>query len=246
MSKQIYLVVAILLFLAGLAVFLYPHIQGAALERESSQAVEDFRSALATPPPMLPPANKPELTVTPTPMPHAELFDAMAAYNEDIFHERQVSFSDPWACAAPALELSSFGLDSGVIGVISIPALELEMPLYLGATQDNLAAGAAVLGQTSLPIGGVNTNSVIAGHRGWDGADYYRYVDTLAIGDEVSITNLWETLTYTVVESRIIYPDESEAVHIQEGRDLVTLLTCHPYASGGKQRLLVFCERVLE
>ena len=64
------------------------------------------------------------------------------------------------------------------------------------------------------------------------------------MGDYVTITNLWETLTYKVVEIKIIYPYEVEQILIQDGRELLTLLTCHPYASGGRQRYLVFCERV--
>lgn len=117
------------------------------------------------------------------------------------------------------------------------------MPIYLGASDDHLAAGAAQLSQTSLPIGGTNTNCVIAGHRGWRGADYFRYVPDLQIGDEIIITNLWETLTYTVVETDIIAPNDVDKILIQEGKDMLTLITCHPYASGGKQRYVVYCER---
>ena len=109
-----------------------------------------------------------------------------------------------------------------------------------------MAEGAAHLSQTSLPIGGRNTNCVIAGHRGWNGADYFRYITELKPGDEVIITNLWETLTYRVTDTRIIMPNEVEQILIQEGRDMITLLTCHPYASGGKQRFLIFCDRVME
>ena len=106
-----------------------------------------------------------------------------------------------------------------------------------------MAKGAVHLGETSLPIGGENTNSVIAGHCGWNGAHYFRYLSDLEPGDEIIITNLWETLTYTVTDSKIIDPNETDSILIQEGRDMLTLLTCHPYASGGKQRLLVFCDR---
>ena len=97
--------------------------------------------------------------------------------------------------------------------------------------------------QTSIPIGGENTNAVIAGHRGWGGAAYFRYITELQPGDEVIITNLWGTLTYRVAETQIIWPYEVDQILIQENRDLITLLTCHPYASGGKQRYLVICER---
>lgn len=100
------------------------------------------------------------------------------------------------------------------------------------------------MSQTSLPIGGENTNCVIAGHRGWNGFPYFRYITDLKQGDRVTIQNPWETLKYEVVETKIIAPNDIEEIHIQEGRELLTLLTCHPYASGGKQRYLVICERV--
>lgn len=84
---------------------------------------------------------------------------------------------------------------------------------------------------------------VIAGHRGWRGADYFRHIDRLQMGDTVTLTNLWETLTYTVADIRIIQPHEVDKIKIQQGRDLLTLLTCHPYASGGRERYVVYCER---
>ena len=127
--------------------------------------------------------------------------------------------------------------------IIVAAILGLASLLYLGASDTHLAAGAAVLGNTSAPIGGANTNCVIAGHRGWRGADYFRHIDKLAVGDEVVITNLWETLAYTVADIQIIQPHEVEKIKIQPNRDLLTLLTCHPYASGGKQRYVVYCER---
>ena len=131
-----------------------------------------------------------------------------------------------------------------MFGVVSIPRLDLEMPLYLGATYQHLSDGAAQLSQTSIPIGGMNTNAVIAGHRGWYGASYFRYITNLEIGDEVTITNLWGSMTYAVAGTKIIQPHEVEKVLIQPGKELITLLTCHPYASGGKQRYLVICERI--
>ena len=72
---------------------------------------------------------------------------------------------------------------------------------------------------------------------------YFRYLDQLHIGDRVSVTNLWETLNYRVCEIRIIDPSDVEEILIQPGRELLTLLTCHPYASGGRQRYVVYCER---
>ena len=73
---------------------------------------------------------------------------------------------------------------------------------------------------------------VIAGHRGWKGADYFRHIDRLAVGDSVTLTNLWETLTYTVADIRIIQPHEVDKIKIQQGRDLLTLLTASATVNG--------------
>ena len=85
---------------------------------------------------------------------------------------------------------------------------------------------------------------VIAGHREWRGADYFRHIDRLQVSDTVKLTNLWETLTYTVADIQIIQPHEVDEIKIQPDRDLLTLLTCHPYASGGRQRYVVYCEKL--
>ena len=112
-------------------------------------------------------------------------------------------------------------------------------------TSTNLVLTPVVfLAQTSIPIGGENSNSVIAGHRSWNGYKYFLDIELLEAGDLVYITNLWGTLTYRVTEIQIINPNEIDAILIRPGKDMITLLTCHPYGSGGLYRYLVFCERV--
>ena len=165
------------------------------------------------------------------------------ADDAELTAQRRAGLADAAACEEPAVLLRDYGVEDEIIGVLEIPALELVMPVYLGASDSHLAAGAAVLGNTSAPIGGMSTNCVVAGHRGWYGADYFRHIDRLQAGDTVTITSLWETLTYAVVDMKIIQPDQVDKIKIQPGRDLLTLITCHPYASGGRQRLVVYCER---
>ena len=233
----------ILLFACGFSIFAYPYIHNYMVERDMQGQIHHFLEQVGT---QLTEDN-PELTDSPElPREYQALWDAMVSYNDAIWEEKQAGLCDPWAYQQPSFTLGEYGLEEEVFGVISIPALNLEMPLYLGATASHMAEGAAHLSQTSLPIGGRNTNCVIAGHRGWNGADYFRYITELQPSDEVMITNLWETLTYRVTDTRIIMPNEVEQILIQEGRDMITLLTCHPYASGGKQRFLIFCDRVME
>ncbi len=220
------LLLAALLAVAGICVMLWPVFTGHRLQNSAATAVREFLAE----------HDEPEQK-------YPELLAALQAYNQRIYNEKQSGLVDLESCEEPAADLTAYGIEDEIIGVLEIPAMELTMPVYLGASEAHLAAGAAVLGNTSAPIGGNNTNCVIAGHRGWRGADYFRHIDKLAVGDTVKLTNLWETLTYTVSDIQIIQPHEAEKIKIQQGRDLLTLLTCHPYASGGRQRYVVYCEK---
>ena len=246
--KGVVAFVMILLFACGFSIFAYPYIHNYVVERDMQEQVQDFWNQLVTDPTEQDtlPTEAPTASTEPTLLPreHEALWEDMLEYNQKIWEEKQAGLCDPWSYQQPSFTLGEYGLEDEVFGVISIPALDLEMPLYLGATPAHMAKGAAHLSQTSLPIGGMNTNCVIAGHRGYNGAAYFRYITDLQPGDEVIITNLWETMTYVVTDTKIIMPNEVDQILIQEGRDMITLLTCHPYASGGKQRYLVFCDRV--
>ena len=219
-------VLAALLAVAGICVMLWPVFTGHRLQSNAATAVQEF----------LADRDEPEQQ-------YPELLADLQTYNRRIYNEKQSDLTDLEACEKPAADLTAYGIEDEIIGVLEIPAMELTMPVYLGASNAHLAAGAAVLGNTSAPIGGDSTNCVIAGHRGWKGADYFRHIDRLQVGDTVKLTNLWETLTYTVSDIQIIQPHEVDMIKIQQGRDLLTLLTCHPSASGGRQRYVVYCVR---
>lgn len=221
------LILAALLAVTGSCVLLWPVFTGHRLQADTDEAAQAFLEE-----------RKPEQS-------YPELLAALQDYNQRIYAEKQSDLTSLEACEEPAVDLAAYGIEDEILGVLEIPAMDLTMPVYLGASDEHLAIGAAVLGSTSAPIGGDSTNCVIAGHRGWRGADYFRHIDRLQMGDTVTLTNLWETLTYTVADIRIIQPHEVEKIKIQPNRDLLTLLTCHPYASGGRQRFVVYCERVL-
>ena len=253
-GKIFFAILAALLLLSGCIILLYPSLNGLWVDYTMRRNAEAFRSYVVLSQGV--PEQEASHVVNPQPEPtqpqsqlpseHTQLWLDMKAYNEAIFREGQEGLSNPTAYEKSSFWLSDYGLETEVFGVLSIPRLSLEMPIYLGASKQNMANGAAIMGQTSLPIGGSNTNCVLAGHRGWNGAAYFLYINQLEPGDTVTVTNLWETLTYEVVETQIISPNDVDAIHIQPNRELLTLLTCHPPASGGKQRYLVFCERVQE
>lgn len=178
--------------------------------------------------------------------PYQTLYGEMEKYNKDLATNGQ-DIVDAWSYEQQPLDLSSVDIDEDnpVIGYIEIPDMKIRLPLMLGASTKNLEKGAAVLSETSMPIGGKGTNCVIAGHRGWEGSAYFQFIENMKKGSKVYITNPWETLVYECTSTQVIYPDDVQSILIQPGKDMVTLFTCHPYVlGGGPYRYLVFCERV--
>ena len=248
--RNVLILLMLMLFIDGLGILLYPFIQGAMVDRQISMNAQAFledKDAQTQSHAIIVPdsteGTEPEVAL---PDKYPELYLAMQDYNTQIWEEKQSGLCDPWSYEQPSFDLTEYGISDEVFGVISIPALQLEMPIFLGATSQHMADGAAHLSQTSLPVGGNNTNCVIAGHRGYNGASYFRYITDLQVGDTVTITNLWETISYTVTSTDIIEPTDVSKILIQENREMLTLLTCHPYASGGRQRYVVYCERNYE
>ena len=242
MRKGLRFLLYLILF-AGIAVMAFPYVRGAIMDRRAARIAEDFLSRV-----IVDPYREEDIVITftePTEeeREYPELWDAMVAYNEFIYAENQSGMVNLQSFEKQSFVLQNYGLEDEVFGVISVPAIELSMPIYLGASRANMAIGAALMTETSLPIGTPNSNAVICGHRGWNGASYFLHIDKIQIGDTVTITNLWEELEYKVVSTKIISPYDLDAVKIQEDKEMITLLSCHPVASGGKQRYLVFCER---
>ena len=169
------------------------------------------------------------------------LYKQIQDYNKAIHDNNQKGFCDAWSYTQIPIQLD--GLKDNCYGYINIPKMDVKLPLYLGASEEHLKKGAAVLGETSIPIGGINSNSVIAGHRGYQGAPYFREIERLSVNDMVYITNPWEKLSYRVESIKIIEPFDNDSVKIQPGKDMITLITCHPYRSHGKYRYVVYCVR---
>lgn len=172
---------------------------------------------------------------------YGDLWNSMVEYNKRILEDDQIHLlNDPWAEANVEFNLSKYGYPSEVFGVLTIPKMEVEYPIYLGSSSRHMGLGAAQLTETSAPIGGESTNAVFAIHR-----YFLRDVESIEVGDLIYIQNPWEVLTYKVTELRLINPNERENITIVEGEDRVTLMTCHPIGSGGRYRYLVIAERVV-
>ena len=163
-------------------------------------------------------------------------------YNEQVRSGMGAAVGDPFGLDASEGSLSSAGLSDMPVGRICVPAMDCDLPLYLGASQEHLALGAGVVSGTSAPIGEADSNCVIAGHRGYSGALFFREIENIKVGDPVVLSTIWGTFGYRAVSFEVISPSDVEAVSVQPGRDLVTLSTCHPYPYN-TYRYLVVCER---
>lgn len=171
-------------------------------------------------------------------------------YNERVAAGEAGAINDPWGIGSDGDELAAAGLADAMVGSLSVPSMGVRLPIYLGASSEHLNEGAALVAGTSAPLGdvgdgvGAGSNCVIAAHRGAvRGVPMFRDIEDVRLGDELAIETPWDTLAYRAVQIEIIAPTDVDAVRLQPGRDLVTLITCHPYGSNAKRYMVVF-ERV--
>ena len=247
MKRKLILILACLLFLGGLAIMLLPTIRTEMFrqsEHEAVQLFEQYRNeaqALGAPKP----AQEPQAGTDPQALeagrPFPELWDACQAYNEALRREQKYT---AYGMEQPALVLSDYGWELETFASLSIPAAEIEAPVYLGTSRANLQRGAAVLGGSSLPTGGDGTHCVICGHRTWHGIIHpFIGLEQVQPGDKVTLTNPWEELSYRVISVDAAPADSTDRLLIQPGKDLLTIFTCtYP----NDRRVLVTCERVKE
>lgn len=243
-SRRLRVVAWLVLFALGAALFLYPVVSGWLAQR---QAQDEIAQALA--------ADGGESATAAAQSGHGAAaakcekagdpaYAFLQAYNERVASGAAGAVNDPWGIGSDEGELADVGLADALVGSVSIPALGVELPLYLGASEAHMSLGATVIAGTSAPLGGAGQHCAIAAHRGpWRGLPMFRDIENVQVGDAVVIDTPWDTLAYRVVETRVIDPSDTAAVQPQPGRDLVSLLTCHPYGSNA-QRYLVVCERV--
>lgn len=239
MKNRVVNVIIILLFAAGIAVIFYPAVTSYLSKQKSNDVISTFEQVADE----YIESEQPDDNVQTEQS--QQLYADMQAYNRVIYEDGQSNLKDPFVFETPAFDLTSYGFENNVAGYVSIPRMEVELPIYFGATKENMALGAVSLGYTSTPIGGENTNIVLAAHRGYRGTAMFRNIEAMQIGDKVYITNLWETLTYKVVEAKVILPTDIDEIRIQDGRDMLTLITCHPYTKN-YQRYVVYCERTAD
>lgn len=132
---------------------------------------------------------------------------------------------------------------TGIMGYITIPQINVELPIYHGTGEAVLNIAVGHLEGSSLPVGGPDTHCVLSAHRGLPSARLFTDLDQLVVGDCFTITILDEVLTYEVEEINIVLPHEMDKLAVHPNKDYVTLMTCTPYGVN-THRLLLRSKRV--
>ena len=226
MKKHIPTIVFGLIFLVGLAVMLYPTVSDYINSKHQTRAIASYQEKVS---------NMKEED-------YEKAFAAAEAYNQKLA-ETPEAFYEPDLLDGYDDILDITG--TGIMGYISIPKINVELPIYHGTDDSRLQTAAGHLQGSSLPVGGASTHSVICGHRGLPSSTLFTHLDRLEKGDTFSITILNRTMTYQVDLISIVEPDEVDKLQITDGEDYCTLQTCTPYGIN-TQRLLVRGTRIAE
>ena len=215
----------ILVLLMGLSLLLYPSISNAWNARYHSRAIDAYAEGISH-------MNDEE---------YDELLRSAKAYNQTLLQRSNEYTLSEEQKSAYLSELNFMG--DGIMGYIEIPSIVCSFPVYHGTEESVLQFAVGHLEWTSLPVGGASTHCVLSGHRGLPSARLFTDLDQLQVGDTFMLHILDETLTYEVDQILIVLPYETEALLIEEGKDLCTLVTCTPYGVNS-HRLLVRGHRV--
>ena len=231
MKKKLQNFIFVLIFIAGLSLLLYPYISNEWNTYRQNQLITSYDDAIK------------EIDDE---IDYSAEWESAYAFNNALL---PAILPDSFAIAAADGEpdeeyMANLNLlGDGMMGSVEIPKINIKIPIFHTTTQEVLQISAGHLEGSSLPVGGENTHAVISAHRGLPSAALFTDLDMLKEGDHFFLHILDDILCYEVDQILIVEPEDTDALAVQSGEDLVTLLTCHPYGVNS-HRLLVRGHRV--
>lgn len=230
MKRKLSIFGIVLIFLAGIGVMSYPLASSIINNISSRSHIEEYTKTTK------------QMSADET----LKMFDEAQGYNNSLTNN--VVITDPFDKEAyekiGANYENALNVDgNGLIGYIDVPKINVYLPIYHGTSDKTLSKGAGHLLNTSLPIGGESTHSVISAHTAYPGETFFDYLTDMEEGDVFYVHVLDRVLKYEVDSVKVILPEETNDLRIIRGEDHVTLLTCTPY-SVNTHRLLVKGNRV--
>lgn len=209
------------------AIFIYPSVSNYIYTEKADKIIESYNKAVND-------MSKDEIEKR---MEVAHKYNNAVIYGEkykykikDPYRENQKR--DEFGNYSKMLEIN------GIIGYISIPEINVKLPVYSGGSQEIIEDGIGHIRESTLPVGGKNTHSILAGHRGTVKAKFFLELNKLKLGDKFFINNAGGKMAYEVDQIKVIEPDDFRDMQVERGQDYVTLITCTPYLTNTK-RLIV-------
>ena len=234
MKKKLFTTILIaLFFLAGLSLLLYPFVSNQWNNYRQSRLISSYDSTVSQ--------MESEGSID-----YEAEWARAKAYNEALLPSiLPDSFAVAEASDEPDEEYMACLNIAGdeMMGTVEIPKINIELPIYHTTDETVLERAAGHLEGSSLPVGGESTHAVISAHRGLPSASLFTDLDQLEEGDHFLLHVLDDTLAYEVDKISVVEPEETQDLAVEEGEDLVTLLTCTPYGVNS-HRLLVRGHRV--
>ncbi len=223
-SSIITTIIFTIILLVGLSVMLYPIISDWWNSKVQSRAVASYNEAIVN-------------------MDDSETEEILAQAHE--YNQKIAKLATPFVDHNQIFGYNNILNISGtgIMGYVTIPVIKVELPIYHGTSDEVLNIAAGHLEGSSLPVGGINTHSVISAHRGLPSSKLFTDLDRLVVGDIFTITVLNDIYTYEIEEILIVLPHEMDKISLIPGEDYVTLMTCTPYGVN-THRLLVRAHRI--
>lgn len=215
-------------FLIGLILCLYPLVSGIVQQQAQKDVVATYQQMIE---------NSSSYSIEDT-------LTKADEYNRALFRSKTVLNSEEINILSEENYNQTLNMGNGIMGSIEIPKISVNLPIYHGTSDEILSAGVGHVNGSSLPIGGSSTKSILTGHRGLPSSKLFTRLDELELNDLFFISVLNETLAYKVVNIQVIEPEDVSSLEIEEGRDLVSLITCTPYGVN-THRLVVTGERII-
>lgn len=216
--------VLLLIFFIGLCILAYPTVSNMINERHQSTAMVNYDTQMV----QMQAAQK------------AKDLEEAKEYNQAL-----LEVTDPLnnkELVPGYNDILSYDVN-GLMGYVTIPAIDVKLPIYHGTSKNVLGMGVGHIQGSSFPIGGESTHAVLSGHTGLPGSKLFTDLSKVQEGDKFQIKILDNLVTYEVDQIKVVLPNESQDLVIEEGEDLCTLTTCTPYGINS-HRLLVRGHRV--
>ena len=219
----------VIIILAGLMVLMYPVVATQWNNRVQEQVAKQYEERLQVVPPEQ--VNR--------------AYEAAVEYNRT---HTDGPILDPWLARISEDNAEYKEYERHLAGVsamsqLAIPSIDVRLPVYHGTRDDTLQKGLGHLYGSALPTGGEGFHSVITGHTGLTNATLFDDLVDVQVGDAIYLSTFGERMKYEVYDIEVVLPEETDSLRAEEGRDLLTLITCTPYGIN-THRLLVHAERV--